>query len=558
MKALTYAIYLTEPVLATQAHSGEPNSATSYPFVPGSMIRGALIGAFLDGRQNVDLPVDEKSRRLFFSGDTLYLNAYPMYQTSAERMLPTPLSWLVAKDEVAQEGATVYDFAIEVEKGLKKSKPPRGTFCYIEETVGDFTDDTVANPTNRPVARLYTPDRQVNVHNASRNRNEKKQGESQVYRYDALAAGQTLIGVILSDQAADLEDLKSLLEDRAIFLGGSHTGGYGRVEIRDTQVADWRGEYPSPSATFPEEGEAPGTMVPSGEPVIITLLSDTILQSPAQGMLNLSEEGLGTAVAVALGIDRHAPRSPGYRACYDLRVVGGFNRKWGLPLPQDWALQSGSVFRFPAGSVQDVTKLARAVFKGIGERNVEGFGRVAVNWQHAATLTQYEWKPSAEDLPPLLSAESTALAERMANRLLRRKLETALAEALSKVRDRDFRNLPAPSQLSRVRLAARQTLLTDEGTPIAEHMDGLTGARADRRTASIGDQPLFEWIRQTSHLPEGKFKEQFSLTRGFPKVAGVEATVTDKIRREYCARLVDGVMKLAIETEKRRREAGGQ
>ena len=48
MKALTYRLRLHEPVLATQTASGESNSATASPYVPGSMMRGAMLARLFD------------------------------------------------------------------------------------------------------------------------------------------------------------------------------------------------------------------------------------------------------------------------------------------------------------------------------------------------------------------------------------------------------------------------------------------------------------------------------------------------------------------------------
>ena len=47
MKAIPYRLHLLEPVLVSQAESGEENSAVGLPFIPGSAIRGALVARYL-------------------------------------------------------------------------------------------------------------------------------------------------------------------------------------------------------------------------------------------------------------------------------------------------------------------------------------------------------------------------------------------------------------------------------------------------------------------------------------------------------------------------------
>lgn len=46
MKAITFLLHTTQPLLATSLQ-GDPNSDISFPYIPGSMIRGVLIGRYL-------------------------------------------------------------------------------------------------------------------------------------------------------------------------------------------------------------------------------------------------------------------------------------------------------------------------------------------------------------------------------------------------------------------------------------------------------------------------------------------------------------------------------
>ncbi|MEW5941612.1 MAG: hypothetical protein AB1750_18250, partial [Chloroflexota bacterium] len=203
MKALTFTLRLETPLLATQPNAGEPNSAKSYPFIPGSMIRGALVRAYQQQNhaQNISDP-NGRGHTLFLTEHVRYLNAYPalsLENESTKRMLPKPLSWFVEKETAKDETATISDYAVK-DGNLQKPKSPKGDFCHLASAG----------------SRIGDPRIQVNVHNASEDRNSKKQGKSQVYRYDALAQGQDFIGVILSDDK-DEEALITLSE----YLGGS-------------------------------------------------------------------------------------------------------------------------------------------------------------------------------------------------------------------------------------------------------------------------------------------------------------------------------------------------
>lgn len=82
-------------------------------------------------------------------------------------MLPKPLSWFEEKETLEEEQATMSDFAVKVNSDVKKPKAiKKGEFC-------DLSDQ---------IAYLMSPARQINVHNASTNRNRKRASDSQVYR----------------------------------------------------------------------------------------------------------------------------------------------------------------------------------------------------------------------------------------------------------------------------------------------------------------------------------------------------------------------------------------
>jgi CRISPR-associated protein Csx10 len=100
MAVLTYQIRLLEPVLVTKL-DGDPNSNISYDYLPGSVLRAALLGRFAsDNKVAVkDVLEDERTKadaaRLFF-GHARFLNAYPVDRLN-NRTLPKPLSWRQSK-----------------------------------------------------------------------------------------------------------------------------------------------------------------------------------------------------------------------------------------------------------------------------------------------------------------------------------------------------------------------------------------------------------------------------------------------------------------------------
>jgi CRISPR-associated protein Csx10 len=496
MNAITYRLRLLEPVLVSQAHSGEENSAVGLPFVPGSALRGALADRYLHRHPTADPAVAPQFRRLFLDGAVCCLNAYPWRER--RRTLPTPLSWFTEKETSDVPGATIYDWAMDPSQHLDHPKAPRGAFC---------------TPVAAPA--FASPARQVNVHILLENV-VARTDENTVYRYEALAADEMLAGAIVAADTADLAAVRELLEPAELALGGAHLAGYGRGQLEDiTDEDDWQEYEPTDSE----------------RPLVVTLLSDAIVRG-ASGQV---DGDLSAALAHLLKLPKLAP----LRSFHRLGLVGGYNRKWSLPLPQTLAVQAGSVFVYAAGTFAPEA-LRQVAALSIGERRAEGFGRLAVNWQAQAQLT---WRPTKPLLlaEPELSAESRALAQAMAERRLRLLLERGLAETVSAA---TVERRPQNAQLSRVRTAAQQALAQGSLKPVLDHLVGLKGAREQFEKARLKEVSLLRWIEERATRLDVEM--QLLRSRELPAVAGQSAVLTEALKIEYTARLLDGMMKRAI------------
>lgn len=513
MKAITFVLTLEEPFLATQVNNNEPNSGISYPFVPGSMIRGALIRKYLNGRPAHDLAADDNGRALFLNGTVRYLNAYLYDAARKQRLLPKPLSWFVEKSKLDDEDMAIADFAVKLNRdrgneALDNPKAPGG---------GAFIEMISAQPL------LAEPVYHVTVHNTTDEPGKKKEGVSQMYRYEALAPGQQFQGVILADDGVNLTDIQHWLNDASLALGGSSTGGYGLVTVSDVSKPDanWQ-EYEAESV--------------KDNVHVLTCLSDVIVRGDG-GQVT-------AAMADALGIDPEH-----LKGFQEVRVVGGFNQKWGLPLCQSWAIKAGSVFRIKKNAISE-SVLKSMVATGVGERTAEGFGRIALNWHTKSERTRFKGVLEGEpDLAKDVTGYGLELAQQMANRRLRQLLETKLAKFVSQ-KGHKFKGLPSATQLSRVRLAARHALAQQNLEIIKAHMDSLKGSRSQWQGAKVDDSDLFEWIKTQSNFNEEQFQTLFEIKGSLPEVARIEATLPKKLVVEFRARLIDGVMKLAVEQKK--------
>ncbi|HAO11734.1 MAG TPA: hypothetical protein DCQ51_11335 [Planktothrix sp. UBA8407] len=503
MSAITFTLHTQQPILAT-SFQGDPNSDVSYPYIPGSMIRGALIGRYLKHNTHIgdDILADIQVRHLFFSGQVRYLNAYLLTQEKHQpRSLPTPRSWFQNKgEEPPMQGDNkkspmkIYDLSRmeltdlededeEDENSKISPKTVKQQFCSV----------------NSKEVKLYTEKRRINIHNQRhRSKGRSTEAVGEVFRYEALDTNQKFQSVILCEEK-DRQVLEELLnENDNIWLGGSQSAGYGHTKISELQF----------HKTWDEVGKNQSleNRIES-EYFQITLLSDMIIQNECGQYV---VEPPIQLLAESLDIEPEQLKlQKGYMSN---TLIGGFNKKWGLPLPQVPAIASGSVFVFQSLSL-DLQRVKDLEFYGLGERTVEGFGRVAVNWlnldnntEFSATLPKSE--PSSTDPPKLpTGSKSAQLAKEMAKRLFCQKLDEKLRQKVSKFNiEGDIRN----SQLSRLMIVARKALNDPKlgNKPnlqlVTELLDNLpSNASGKFEKAKIGNQSLEKQIKEWIKKPSG-------------------------------------------------------
>ncbi|MEJ5346110.1 MAG: hypothetical protein WHS83_14460 [Chloroflexus sp.] len=496
MKALTFELHLVEPLLATRLGGGDPNSAVGFEFIPGSMIRGMLIARYT--KQHSADAANPDFRRLFIDGSTLFLNAYP--RMWGKRALPTPFSWYRDKDTEEP----LYDFAVSSPNDNRQWKRVNEPFCYLWQSEEDGVSTSKVE--------LYSPDRQLNIHTARKERQRLVKGESTVFRYDALAPGQVFCGVILSNQDKDLEILEQwLLEGESVSLGGSHLAGYGRARLEHVQIQDDWQEY--------------NPIGEDSDDIVVTLLSDTLIRDPQTGAYVASlQPMLGVTKAAFVG----------------RRIVGGFNRKWNLPLPQTLAIQAGSVFVYP-NNPDLLQRLEALEITGIGERRAEGFGRIAVNWHRAAEIRVVEALLPSKPLPAALQDDtSVSLARRMAERMLRERLDQDLISAINQY---TLSHPPSNAQLSRIRIVARQALAQSNPQIIIEYLEKMKKTARDQfQRARINNQRLDEWLRGLAWNPKEMWQ---NVDPRRINIGGIQPELTNALALEYTIRLIDQVLRKA-------------
>ncbi len=486
MRAVVYTLTLREPLLATSLQ-GDPNSSVSLGYVPGSLVRGALIQHYLrKHRQLKDVLLDDdNARRLFIDGGTRYLHAYPLTDRD-QRALPTPRSLLRRKHDELDPNDPTSTITV-----FDASHPECGATTRARFEQADTLKPLGTPFCASPGQTLYTyqPDRTIAVH-IQRNpvKGRSLRGDGEVFRYDALSPEQQFRGVVLADNDADATAIEAMLKELGTcWLGRSRSAHYGKTSIGDVVIEeDWR-EYRADDAD-------------ASDLLSITLLSDALLRDTnGQPIVRLDN----AALAAYLGCEADHVTIDEERSFSATSEVGGFNRYWKLPLTQEYALAAGSVISFWLAKPLSADAAAQLEYQGIGVRRAEGFGRVAFNWR--GSLEREMGKGViAKDRPvgnrEVTTKHAIALAQRMARQLYERSVEQHIVEF---VKNHPVSQVPSNSQFGRLRVVVRQALPTADVEFVrARFAEFKSTARSQYERARLDNGAFDAWITQLLEHPD--------------------------------------------------------
>lgn len=529
MKAITFRLELLEPMLCVGLE-GDPNAGVSLKYIPGSVLRGAVIGKY---GKILDAAV-KKERELFFDGTVRYLNAYPVVE--GKRSLPVPLSWHIEKDTEEIENGRFYDFVRCDEKIWKNPNSDDNKIKNPKSLNANFF-------TFKDSATIYKAE--VKTRLAVHTQRDAKKGRSTsesgaVFRYESIAKGTKFDGAIISERDDLLNELlKRIPKGIEIFVGGSRTSGYGKAKIIESKIENWQ------ETNHPKDLKANSIFT-------VTLLSHALVRDEnGQLQANISEEfdNLGQPDEM--------------RTYKRTEIVGGFNRKWGLPLPQVAAIKAGSVFTFKAKRDIPATEFQILIDNGIGEKRLDGFGRIAVNLSENDDAFSFA---KAEAKPKEFSFTSIDLGKKILKRIVNRRMEEKLLETIANYRI-EKKDALKKSQISRLRLILRNAL-RDQNKNI-EPIVGKKNAENKfeggffnelKRTARDQFQSvkvsggqnsgsLQHWV--TESLDKlNLFGRDMKIVLGNASGTAEADNKDDRLQLEYHLRLIDGVLARAAKETK--------
>lgn len=515
---LPYRLTLRAPAIAS-AHSGDPNSAATQPFIPGGAIRGAVAARLLAEGEPAE---GELFRNLVLTGAVRYLHAYP--EIDGRRAIPAPQSW---RSEKARPDR-VLDLAAFAGRVAEDDDPEDLADIWPDETLVSVGARFTARSSTAGVRLVATPRIDARLHQQrdrvkGRPWTEQVDGQEvpqgTIFAYEYLEPGQVFRGLVQvhlqaatpadADRMSELREqyegrIRALLDGRSILVGRSRRAGYGGdAEIRFNAAA-MDAEYDNVSAALTADLEL-------NQRFRMLLVSAYVGRDPDTGQFDpdaleheLRRRGLEAAIE---------------RRCWSFETVGSFNQKWRLEVPQATAASAGSVLVLRAEKPIPRTLLRSIERDGIGERRVEGFGRVLF-LRHAEGARPFTVRhdengigrrePAEAD--PVVdgpAADQLAFVERrIVLSAARRELDRVAADIVGRAS-----RLPTTSLLGRIRTVFR-TVRDDQTARRA--LDGLRAwcaeegddalrpeARKKLEACRTGGSTLLEWLRARAESDAG-------------------------------------------------------
>lgn len=563
-----YTLMLNAPAIATTLSSA-PNSAVTQPFIPGGAIRGAVAARLLAEGEPADGDV---FRDLILTGTVRYLHAYP--EIDGRRAMPAPLSWRSEK----RDPSHARDLAAFSGQITEDADAEDLAEIWPEETLvsigAPFAAPTAASggrsvATPRIDARLHQQRDRVKGRPWLEQKDGQEMRQGALFAYEYLEPRQVFRGAIqvTGSSSVHIERLKRLLNSR-VLLGRSRRAGYGGDAAITFDRTEMSAEYVDVSALLTDD-------VGNGNLFRMSLVSAYVGRHPATGQLDPS--------ALDQDLRQRCLDVDVERRCWSFETVGSFNQKWRLATPQAPAVAAGSVFVLRARKPLSLEMLRDIEREGLGERRVEGFGRVLFLRHHDNTAP-FNLRRDAQDIALVdpqapVQRENRSGEEQLAfleQRIVLSPARLELDRVAADIAKRATKP-PTNSLLGRIRTLFRS--VHDE-TTARSALQNLRAwcdkadsnalkpeARKKLCACRVGDSPLLEWLDALAQTQpkDGGWQRLVAATGNASTLTGLAqrhfltATSTaDQILRDHSAELTVHLIDAVLAMMARRNRGGAR
>lgn len=359
-KYFILTIHVHEPLKISHV-LGTSDSSQALNFIPGYVLRGALVHAYL---QEKGLSPDNLDTRVIFDHSKIqFWNGY--LQVNNQRGLPFAQHLFETKDQAKksyiEEGREVLN---SLENGVLE-KNSKFSPVRINRDVMLLTDNHVFFSKNvKKVSSLH-----INV-NGNRSKEKKDNAKTLIYRYEAIAPQQIFQAVVVAKTEHPFVSWLQEKNKLSLWLGGARNSGYGRVtvELDRTDISPEQ-----PSNCFSKNRKI--------KELYIIATSDWIIRNRHGQLVSaLDIDWLNEQLGVKLKLNHQIVNT---------NLSGGYVSFWKAYQPAISSVQAGSIYHYTIeeGNI-DVNKIYELIDKGVGSRRNEGFGRLIVlpDWPYKKLL----------------------------------------------------------------------------------------------------------------------------------------------------------------------------
>jgi CRISPR-associated protein Csx10 len=230
----------------------------------------------------------------------------------------------------------------------------------------------------------------------------------------------------------------------------------------------------------------------------------------------------------------------------------------------------GSVLVLKPAQPVSADRLRALEESGIGERRIDGFGRLVFNWQYLEKLS-IEAPVRNEPAPKSIGGDalSKEVAQRMAERILRARMEVQLMAQAGRI---CVERAPGKTQLSRLRNIVLDELRQPKPTQITRGQETksriqwfledilkrqVTRDAWSRARVEPNGKPLIKWIKDVYDADVNNADEWRKAVglrdEEVPKVKvgnDVSAELTAAMRREFSLRLIAEALRRAAKQQR--------
>jgi CRISPR-associated protein Csx10 len=446
MDQLSYTVALDSSVLITAA-SSDTNVTYTEKYLPGRVLLGALAGEYIRKKRLYGKAHEDDTFYHWFLGGGLSFGNLDLQMEEGRVATPLPFSLQCEK-----QGTVVYNLLLQTVPVQTKMLPKYGTLVC-----------------NRVVCAY--PSSRFHFHNCRQDRMKGHSPTGGIFNYEALAEGQNFTGYIRGER----ETLQAFRE----FFGAKVSLRLGR---------SCKTEYGASRMTL---GDIKPIEIPKidqdDDSLAITMIAPCILENN-HGQADPSLATLQAYLSEFFETDKFE-----ITQCFArTTMIESYLAVWGMKHPAVVGWAAGSTFKIEFNeTLNNYDKgLKRLYAQGLGERTLEGFGRVEFNVAKAARYIKATESHARVKLPqhPLPETARMIFISTIRERMIE------LAKNRASQRINDFKDYPTNSLLGRLRMIFSDESLKECPAAFLE-LEQKKPARSQLERCNDGHNTLFEEVK---------------------------------------------------------------